>query len=215
MRLKHRFFTVGLLCVLAGIYSMPAQSPQKGPQTRPAPGGGGQPGRPPNPGGGGGRPPGGNRPGGGRPPGGGGGGPQIQPVRPTPSRPNPGGGRPPTSGGRPPTRPGGGRPPQRPPQWGRPPQRRPAYNFRPNDRDYLRRYYRRNLGYINRGNRPIFATGGFFPLASISYITPLPVGLYGYLPPAPPGYQMGYFDGYVVVYDPMTYFLASVVDLLQ
>ncbi len=28
------------------------------------------------------------------------------------------------------------------------------------------------------------------------------------------GYQMGYFDGYVVVYDPVTYFVANMVDLL-
>jgi len=26
---------------------------------------------------------------------------------------------------------------------------------------------------------------------------------------------MGYFDGYVVVYDPLSYFIANVVDLLQ
>ena len=39
--------------------------------------------------------------------------------------------------------------------------------------------------------------------------------MYGYLPPPPPGYMMGYFDGYVVVYDPVTYFVADVVDLLM
>jgi hypothetical protein len=26
---------------------------------------------------------------------------------------------------------------------------------------------------------------------------------------------MGYFDGYVVVYDPVTYFIANLVDLFQ
>jgi RNA polymerase subunit RPABC4/transcription elongation factor Spt4 len=34
-------------------------------------------------------------------------------------------------------------------------------------------------------------------------------------PRHPPGYQMGYWDGYVVVYDPITYFIANVIDLLQ
>ncbi len=92
---------------------------------------------------------------------------------------------------------------------------RPSYNFRPNNRDYLRRYYARNLGYINRVNRPVFTMGGFFPFAYIPYITPVPVALYGQLPPPPPGYQMGYYDGYVVVYDPLTYFIANVIDLLQ
>jgi hypothetical protein len=55
--------------------------------------------------------------------------------------------------------------------------------------------------------------GGFFPYTHIAYITPLPPHVYGYLPP--PGYNMGYYDGYVVVYDPVTYFIANVVDLLQ
>jgi hypothetical protein len=49
----------------------------------------------------------------------------------------------------------------------------------------------------------------------IAYITSLPPHVYGYLPPPPPGYNTGYYDGYVVVYDPVTYFIANVVDLLQ
>jgi hypothetical protein len=73
----------------------------------------------------------------------------------------------------------------------------------------------RRLGGINRANRPRFVIGGFFPYTYIPYITPLPPNVYGYLPPPPPGYQMGYYDGYVVVYDPLTYFIANVVDLLQ
>ncbi len=42
----------------------------------------------------------------------------------------------------------------------------------------------------------------------------MPIALYGSMPPIPPGYQAGYFDGYVVVYDPVTYFIADVLDLL-
>ncbi len=61
----------------------------------------------------------------------------------------------------------------------------------------------------------MFTVGGFFPFGYIPYITPLPVGLYGHLPPAPPGYNMGYYDGYVVVYDPLTYFIADLIDLVQ
>jgi hypothetical protein len=57
--------------------------------------------------------------------------------------------------------------------------------------------------------------GGFFPYAYIPYITALPPTVYGYVPPPPPGYNMGYYNGYVVVYDPVTYFIANVIDLLQ
>ena len=209
MRFERRLCSALVLTLmLGGAFPASSQGPSKGPQTRPAPGGpGNRPARP-NPGGGGNRPNpgggGGNRPNPGGP--GGPGGPSIQPPRPRPPRPQP---PRPNPGNRP-------RPPQnRPPQWGRPPQNRPGYNFRPNDRDYLRRYYRRNLGYINRANRPRFAIGGFFPFGYIGYLTPLPPPVYGYLPPPPPGYQMGYYDGYVVVYDPVTYFIANVVDLLQ
>jgi hypothetical protein len=126
-----------------------------------------------------------------------------QPSRPQPSRPNPG-------------RPSTGRPNHsRPPQWGNRPSKRPSYNFRPNDRSYLHRYYLRSLAGINRANRPRFVIGGFFPYGYIPYLSPLPPNVYGYLPPPPLGYSMGYYDGYVVVYDPVTYFIANVIDLLQ
>lgn len=129
------------------------------------------------------------------------------PVRPTPGKPTP---RPPAH--RPPTH----RPPaHRPPQWGRPPAQRPVYNWRPNDRAYLHRYYLSRLARINRARRPRIIIGGYFPYADITYLSPLPPDLYGYLPPPPPGCQMGYYDGYVVVYDPVTYFIVNVIDLLQ
>jgi hypothetical protein len=57
--------------------------------------------------------------------------------------------------------------------------------------------------------------GGYFPYGDIGYLSALPPDLYGQLPPPPPGYRVGYYDGYVVVYDPLTYFIASVIDLLQ
>jgi hypothetical protein len=211
MQLRKLLVPLSVCCCLGLSYSVaPAQDRSAQPQTRPAPGGR------PNPGGG-------NRPQPGRPnPG----GPQIQPVpgpgrppRPNPPnpnpppRPNPGrptiqpvpGPRPP----RPPVRPG------RPPSWGRPPASRPTYGWRPNDRAWLHRYYLRNLAYVNLATRPRFVVGGFFPYAHIPYITPVPPAVYGYLPPPPPGYQMGYYDGYVVVYDPVTYFIANVIDLMQ
>jgi hypothetical protein len=154
--------------------------------------------------------------------------PQVQPPKPPP--PNSGSARPQVQ----PPRPGGGngnqprpnpprpnppRPnpprPNRPPQWGRPPQGRPSYQFRPTDRDYLRRFYSNHLRAINMGRRPFFAAGGYFPYGDIGYLSPVPLSIYGYLPPPPPGYNMGYFDGYVVVYDPLTYFIANLIDLVR
>jgi hypothetical protein len=228
--MQSRMSVVGTLAlfVLSSAYPAVSQNPQdrQGPQTRPAPAS-----RPSNPGGGNRPGPGGGgkpNPGGGnRPNPGGGNNNRPQPGRPSPGngnnrpqpgRPNPGNGnnrpqpgRPNPGGNRPPSRPN----PGRPPQWGRPPQNRPSYNFRPNNRSYLHNYYRRSLLGINRLNRPRFTIGGFFPFAYIPYITELPPQVYGQLPPPPPGYSMGYYDGYVVVYDPITYFIANVVDLLD
>jgi hypothetical protein len=198
-----------LLVIVLTMGTLPAfsQGPPQQPNTRPAPGGqqgpGAQQGRPPT---GGNPPPGTSNPGG-RPPG------NTNPGNRPPSRPV----TKPSPGPRPPSnqKPGPRPPGNRPPQWGRPPQNRPGYNFRPNDSAYLRHYYRNRLVGINRARRPIFRMGGFFPFADIQYLSPLPPAIYGYLPPPPPGYQMGYFDGYVVVYDPLTYFIANVIDLLQ
>jgi hypothetical protein len=67
---------------------------------------------------------------------------------------------------------------------------------------------------INRARRPVFTVGGYYPYADIGYLQPVPPNVYGYLAPPPPGYQMGYYDGYVVVYDPITYFIANLIDLL-
>jgi hypothetical protein len=191
--------------------------PNPGAGNRPSPGGGNnnrpQPGRP-NPG----TPPPRPNPGAGKPqpgrPNPGNGNNRPQPGRPNPgNRPSPGRPTPgrPTPGRSNPGRPGG----SRPPNWGRPPARRPSYSFRGNDRAYLHRYYLGRLGAINRLNRPRFIIGGFFPYAYISDLSPLPPDVYGYLPPPPPGYDMGYYDGYVVVYDPLTYFIANVIDLLD
>lgn len=233
MHSRALLFSTIILFGLSTAYPASSQNPQdrsKDQQTRPAPGNQGRPGggnnnRPqpgkPNPGGNRpqpSKPNPGNRPQPGKPnPG----GSRPQPGRPQPSRPNPGRPSRPQPGrpnpGRPnPGRPNPGRPGQsRPPQWGHRPARRPSYSFRPNDRAYLHRYYLSRLAAINRANRIRFVIGGFFPYAYIPDIAPLPPDVYGYLPPPPPGYAMGYYDGYVVVYDPVTYYIANVIDLLQ
>lgn len=204
MRVNRPFLGAVILCAFSLTYSLVAQGPQDrrdNPQARPGGQQGGNAGRPDA---------GAGRPTPGR---GDNGRPQVQPTRPNPgsqrptTRPNPGNQRPPTQSNRP--------RPTRPPQWGHRPPNRPSYSFRPNDRSYLYRYYRNRLGRINRARRPHFIIGGYFPYTYIPYISPLPPDVYGYLPPPPPGYRMGYYQGYVVVYDPMTYFIANIIDLLQ
>ena len=140
---------------------------------------------------------------------------QTKPAKPGQSRP-PARPQPAKPGARPPShRPVHHRPPHsRPPQWGRPPHSRPSYSFRPSDRDRLRRYYAARIRAINRARRLRFMVGGYYPYADIGYLQPIPPDVYGYLPPPPPGYQMGYYDGYVVVYDPVTYFITNLIDLM-
>jgi hypothetical protein len=67
---------------------------------------------------------------------------------------------------------------------------------------------------INRSRRPVFTAGSYYPYTDIVYLQPVPQDVYGDLPPPPPGYQMGYYDGYVIVYDPITYFIVNLIDLL-
>jgi len=128
---------------------------------------------------------------------------QVQPSRPNPgtrpsSRPTPSYHR-----------------PVRPPQWGHRPPQRPSYSFRPGNQAYLHRYYQRRLARINSSRRIRLIIGGFFPYANIAYISPLPPDVYGQLPPVPHGYRMGYYQGYVVVYDPVTFYIANLIDLMQ
>ncbi|HTV04106.1 MAG TPA: hypothetical protein VME86_01970 [Acidobacteriaceae bacterium] len=203
MELIDRTMRGVLICLLAaGLPALAQNSSQQRPSTRPAPS---QPaGKPQH---------GGQKPAG-RPGGGHGGQPPKPNPAPTPlpqppSRPVP------KPLPQPPPKPGPRPPAHRPPQWGRPPAVRPPYHFRPNDWAYLHRYYSRNLIYINRSTRPVFVVGGFFPYTYIQYITPLPPNVYSYLPPPPPGYRMGYCQGYVVVYDPVTYYIVNVINLLQ
>jgi hypothetical protein len=61
----------------------------------------------------------------------------------------------------------------------------------------------------------VFVIGGSIPFGDRGYFTPVPPHLLGYLPAPPPGYVIGYFDGYCVVYDPVTFTILSFVDLLD
>jgi len=43
----------------------------------------------------------------------------------------------------------------------------------------------------------------------------VPSSSYRTLPPPPPGYRFGYYDGYVVAYNPTTQIVADVLDLVN
>jgi len=43
----------------------------------------------------------------------------------------------------------------------------------------------------------------------------VPTSYYRTLPPPPPGYRLGYYDGYVVAYNPTTQIVADVLDLVN
>ncbi|HUZ04225.1 MAG TPA: hypothetical protein VMU62_02620 [Acidobacteriaceae bacterium] len=94
-------------------------------------------------------------------------------------------------------------------------QARPNYQFRSQDTSRLRQHYQGGFGRIDRQHRPRFARGGYIPGTYRGYFQPVPYNMIGYLPPVPPGYAMGYYDGYVVVYNPGTYLILSVLNLLQ
>lgn len=106
------------------------------------------------------------------------------------------------------------RPPVRPPQWGNRPAERPSYSFRPNDRAYLHQHYSSKLARIDSARRIHLVIGGFFPWENIPQVSRLPADVYSYLPPPPKGYRIGYCEGFVVVYDPVTYYIANLIDLL-
>lgn len=90
-------------------------------------------------------------------------------------------------------------------------QARPQYHFRQEDAGKLRQHYKN----INRDlkNRGHFVAGENLPSDWRHHIHPVPQAVIAELPPAPPGYVFGYIDGYCVVYDPNTGYIADVIDL--
>jgi hypothetical protein len=61
----------------------------------------------------------------------------------------------------------------------------------------------------------MFLIGGYIPFGDRGYFQPVPPGLLGYLASPPAGYSVGYFDSYVVVYDPISFAILNLVDLLD
>jgi Ni/Co efflux regulator RcnB len=89
-----------------------------------------------------------------------------------------------------------------------------AYRFRDADRHYLQRHYRSSLRTVRVDRRPLFVPGRIIPVAYRPQVAVLPAHVHRHLPPPPRGYRVGYYEGYSVVYDPVTFTILSVLDLL-
>ena len=136
---------------------------------------------------------------------------QAGPPRPAPApSPQPGRPRPPAqSPSRPPAH-----FPVRPPRYHQPHHGTlPGYAWGGGSGWRLRQFFlgvRPRMGVAHRHH---FYVGGFFPFNYMAYMQPIPHDLMVYLPPIPVGYDVGYYDGYCLVYDPQTLQIISVIDL--
>jgi Ni/Co efflux regulator RcnB len=88
------------------------------------------------------------------------------------------------------------------------------FHFRDQDRGRFESHYRSDLNRWRQHpqNRPRFARGQRIPYGY--RIQPVPRSYYVGVAPLPPGYQYGYYDGYVVAYDPTTRMIGDVMDLV-
>jgi hypothetical protein len=77
----------------------------------------------------------------------------------------------------------------------------------------LRQHFQSQLAHVNRNNRPHVVVGGSLPSGWQTYIVPVPVEEFTYLPPVPEGYQMAFYNGYIIVYDPYSGLVVDVIDL--
>jgi len=91
-----------------------------------------------------------------------------------------------------------------------------GYHFRQEDRDQFRGHYQ---GSINRyknnpGNRRQWAAGQQLSYTDVQRFQPVPQNYYRDVPPPPPGYRFGYYNGNVYAYNPTTRIIADVLDLV-
>jgi hypothetical protein len=88
------------------------------------------------------------------------------------------------------------------------------YQFRREDAPKLRQHFQSQLAHVDRSHRPHVVAGGSLPSGWQTYIVPVPVEEFTYLPPVPEGYQMAFYNGYLIVYEPYSGLVLDVIDLL-
>jgi len=89
----------------------------------------------------------------------------------------------------------------------------PDFRMDQSRRDQLARHYGSDVRrWNNNKRRPQFTRGYTIPR---NYsIRPVPRSYWAGMAPPPAGYQYGYYDGYVVTYNPTTRIIADVMDLV-
>jgi hypothetical protein len=89
---------------------------------------------------------------------------------------------------------------------------RQDYHFQGEDRGRFYTHYRSDADSWRGRKRPVFVTGRAVPREYV--IRTVPQSYWVGAPPPPPGYQYGYYGGYVVAYNPTTRIVADVLDLV-
>ena len=85
--------------------------------------------------------------------------------------------------------------------------------FRDQDRANFYVHYRRDADRWRGHARPVFIPGQV--IERTYYVQPVPRTYWvNVAPPPPPGYQYGYYEGYVVAYNPTTRVIGDVLDLV-
>lgn len=87
------------------------------------------------------------------------------------------------------------------------------FHFDNSHRNRFEQHYRRDADrWRDRHDRARFAPGQRIPTGY--RIQPVPLSYYRGAPPPPRGYRYGYYEGYVVAYDPTTRMIGDVLDLI-
>lgn len=88
------------------------------------------------------------------------------------------------------------------------------FHFRDQDRGHFQSHYRSDVSRWQQRPqaRPHFERGQRIP--GNYRLRAVPRSYYANVPPPPPGYQYGYYEGYVVAYNPTTRIIADVLDLV-
>src|SRR3954454_19144771 len=92
---------------------------------------------------------------------------------------------------------------------------RAEYHFRAEDREHFSPHYEKDIRQWRQhpDRRHQFRAGERLP--SGVHLKSVPSSYYRTLPPPPPGYRLGYYDGYVVAYNPTSQIVADVLDLVN